>query len=152
MSILLALGSTCDDPFLDWVEAQEAKITTAATEGHGNVPMHDKSLPLKEVSRQHWAMLNPLLGEPGVACAFANVTLHNGLEAWRRLAGLINEGKTLLHNDLAQGHAPQGRGQHGWGRGRDRDMGHRHLSLPRGRRTAPARPPAEIDAHTDFAD
>ena len=51
------------DPLMDWVEAREAEITLAEINGHGSVPMHNESLSLKAVSRQLWAMLNPLVSD-----------------------------------------------------------------------------------------
>ena len=84
------------DPLLDWVERQEEPITDEALTSQGNVPMHDESLSLKEVSRQLWAMLQKLVVDTSVASAFANVPRHNGLEAWRILANPINEDKAIL--------------------------------------------------------
>ena len=88
------------DPLLDWVERQEEPITDEALTSQGNVPMHDESLSLKEVSRQLWAMLQKLVVDTSVASAFANVPRHNGLEAWRILANPINEDKAILQKDL----------------------------------------------------
>ena len=55
---------------------------------------------LREVSRQFWALLNPLVADTKVASGFANVDRHSGLEAWRQLAEPINEDKELVLKDL----------------------------------------------------
>ena len=44
--------------------------------------MVDAASSIKDVSRQLWALLNPLVAEDGHAAGmFANVPRHNGLEA-----------------------------------------------------------------------
>ena len=46
-------------------------------------------------------MLNPhLASDSHQAGMFANVQRHNGLEAWRRIAEPINEGKQHIRRDL----------------------------------------------------
>ena len=55
---------------------------------------------LREVSRQFWALLKPLIAESKIASTFANVDRHNGLEACRQLAEPINEDKELVHKDM----------------------------------------------------
>ena len=91
------------DPLLDWVEAQIEPITLgllANPPRDRNIPMVDAAT-LLEVSRQLWAMLNPLLsGDSDRATMFANVPRHNGIEAWRRLAEPINEDKAMVRRDL----------------------------------------------------
>ena len=67
----------------------------------GSIPMVDVSGNLVEVSRQFWAMLNPLLSSDSHQRGMcANVQRHNGLEAWRRIAEPINEDKTHVRRDL----------------------------------------------------
>ena len=56
--------------------------------------MVDAAGSLVEVSRQLWAMRNPLLiAVAGKATVFANVQRHNDIEAWRPLAEPINDDK-----------------------------------------------------------
>ena len=90
------------DPLLDWVEAQVEPITLdmlANPPRASSVPMLDAA-SLIEVSRQLWAMLNPLLsGDADKGTMFANVPRHNGIEAWRRLAEPINEDKAMVRRD-----------------------------------------------------
>ena len=64
------------------------------------MPDAERGSQLAEVSRQLWAMLNPLVKDTKVADLFANVPRHNGLEAWRQLAEPIIEDKELLQKDL----------------------------------------------------
>ena len=91
------------DPLLDWVEAQVEHITLdvlANPPRARNIPMVDAAT-LLEVSRQLWAMLNPLLSSDSEkATMFANVPRHNGIEAWRRLPEPINEDKAMVRRDL----------------------------------------------------
>ena len=92
------------DVILDWVESRTEEITEAdVTESGGSAPMIDIAGQgsLKEVSRQLWAMLNPLLvNNDTVKVMFANVPRHNGLEAWRRIYEPINEDNILIRKDL----------------------------------------------------
>ena len=63
--------------------------------------MVDQVATIREVARQLWALLNPLLAHDGSAKGvFANVPRHNGLEAWRRLSEPINEDNILIRKDL----------------------------------------------------
>ena len=64
------------------------------------VPMISEAPNLREVSRQLWALLRPLVHETAVASTFANVPRHNGLEAWRQLAEPINDDKQLVKKEL----------------------------------------------------
>ena len=66
------------------------EINDSTTSGQ-NVPMQDRTLSLKEVSRQLWALLRPLVVGTSVAGTFDNVERHNGLGAWRRLSLPIKE-------------------------------------------------------------
>ena len=67
---------------------------------NGNLPMINGAPTLKEVSRQFWALLNPLLADSSVSNSFCNVQRHNGLEAWRKLAEPINEDKMMAQKEL----------------------------------------------------
>ena len=50
---------------------------------------------------QLWALLSALVkGDDDARRTFANVTRHNGFEAWRRLAEPINNDKALLRKEL----------------------------------------------------
>ena len=63
--------------------------------------MVDVAGTFTEVSRQRWAMLNPLLaGDSHQSGMFANVERHNGIEACRRIAEPINEDKAHVRRDL----------------------------------------------------
>ena len=79
------------DVILDWVESRTEEITESdmiTSDAGGSAPMIDVAGQgsLKEVARQLWAMLSPLLVNNGtVTGMFANVPRHNGLEAWRRI-------------------------------------------------------------------
>ena len=84
-------GRTAEmDPLLDWVESRTEEIIDLdeiSTESGGSAPMVDQAQTIREVARQLWALLNPLLAHDGTAKGvFANVPRRNGLEAWRRLA------------------------------------------------------------------
>ena len=85
------------DVILDWVESRTEEITESdmiTSDAGGSAPMIDVAGQgsLKEVARQLWAMLNPLLVNNGtVKGMFANVQRHNGLKAWRRIYEPINE-------------------------------------------------------------
>ena len=55
----------------------------------------------KEVSRQLWAFLGPLVAnDANKTSTFKNVARHNGLEAWRQIALPINEDKILILQEL----------------------------------------------------
>ena len=70
-------------------------------DGRQNIPMVAAARTLTQVSRQLWAMLNPLLASDShQAGMFANVERHNELEAWRRIAEPINEDKAHVRRDL----------------------------------------------------
>ena len=86
------------DSILNWVARQSDEIDDDNLPE--DVPMVNKAPSLKEVSRQLWAMLNPLIKDSAVSTSFANVTRHHGLEAWRKLAEPVNEDKLLLRKDL----------------------------------------------------
>ena len=86
------------DALLNWVELQTEAIYVEKLPD--SAPMVDKAPSIKEVSRQLWALLNPLVKESTIGSMFANVPRHNGLEAWRQLAEPINEDKELLQKDL----------------------------------------------------
>ena len=88
------------DDLLNWVEARSEPIVLEVLTSADCVPMLKECPSLREVSRQLWALLNPLVAETRVADAFANVAKHNGLEAWRQLAEPVNEDKKLLQKDL----------------------------------------------------
>ena len=87
---------------LDWGESQLDPITSRALiESRCNLPVVDAAGKLTDVSRQLWAILNPLLAhDADKATMFANVERHNGLEVWRRLAEPINEDKAMVRRDL----------------------------------------------------
>ena len=86
------------DAVLDWIEQQSDQIDD--NKFGSNCPMVSNAPSLKEVSKQLWALLNPLVKDTPVAGTFANVTRHNGMEAWRKLAEPMNEDKQLLQKDL----------------------------------------------------
>ena len=86
------------DHFLNWVELQTEPIDPENL-GH-SAPVVSEAPSLREVSRQLWVLLRPLVQETSVAATFANVPRHNGLEAWRQLAEPIKEDKELLQKDL----------------------------------------------------
>ena len=55
----------------------------------------------KEVSRQLWAFLGPLVAnDANKTSTFKNVARHNGLEARRQIALPINEDKILILQEL----------------------------------------------------
>ena len=59
------------------------------------------ALSTKELSRQLWAFLGPLVaGDSKNASIYKSVQRHNGLEAWRTIAEPINEDKILILQDL----------------------------------------------------
>ena len=65
-----------------------------------DIPMVDVAGTLTEVSRQRWAMLNPLLaGDSHQSGMFANVERVNGIEACRWIAEPINEDKAHVRRD-----------------------------------------------------
>ena len=56
---------------------------------------------LKEVSRQLWAFLGPLVAnDSNKSSTFKNVVRHNGFEAWRQIALPIHEDKILILQEL----------------------------------------------------
>ena len=88
------------DALLEWVEMQEEPIDDSTMQGHGRLPMCVDGTSFKEISRQLWAFLNPLIAGTSMAVKFANVGRHNGLEAWRKVTEPINEDKQLVRKDL----------------------------------------------------
>ena len=88
------------DALLNWAEAQKDPIEVELIGASDCCPMLNKAPSLREVSRQLWAMLNPLVRDSKVADMFANVPRHNGLEAWRQLSEPVIEDKELLQKDL----------------------------------------------------
>ena len=90
------------DSLLDWVEAQTEPITESVLRGvgGGSFPMSDQTTSLIDVSKQFWALLNPLVFETSVESTFANCPRHNGLEAWRLLAEPINDDKIMVQKEL----------------------------------------------------
>ena len=80
------------DGVLDWAEAQTEPIASEPDRGNESFPMIHYALSAKELSRQLWAFLGSLVaGDSKSASIYNNVPRHNGLEAWRRIAELINE-------------------------------------------------------------
>ena len=54
-----------------------------------------------EASRQSWALFGSLVkDDTTVKRTFANVPRHNGIEAWRRIAELVNGDKVLVRKGL----------------------------------------------------
>ena len=88
------------DSLLNWIEGRVEPIVVEELGYDECVPMVSDAPSLKDVSRQLWAMLRPLVAETAVASNFANVPRHNGLEAWRQLAEPINEDKQLVQKEL----------------------------------------------------
>ena len=90
------------DHVLDWVERQTVEIPMVPDQRVGDFPMfvHCPAEP-REVSRQLWAFLGPLVaGDGHKTSTFKNVARHNGLEAWRQIALPINEDKVLILQEL----------------------------------------------------
>ena len=88
------------DALLNWTEVQTESIDVELVGASDCCPMLNRAPSLREVSRQLWAMLNPLVKDTTVADVFANVPRHNGLEAWRQLSEPVIEDKELLQKDL----------------------------------------------------
>ena len=88
------------DALLNWAETQSEAIDVELIGHSDHCPMLNRAPSLREVSRQLWAMLNPLVKDSKVADVFANVPRHNGLEAWRQLSEPVLEDKELLQKDL----------------------------------------------------
>ena len=88
------------DALLNWAETCTESIDVELIGVSDCCPMLNKAPSLREVSRQLWAMLNPLVKDTAVADVFANVPRHNGLEAWRQLSEPVIEDKELLQKDL----------------------------------------------------
>ena len=88
------------DTLLNWAEAQKDPIDPELIGYSDCCPMLNRAPSLREVSRQLWAMLNPLVKDSKVSDMFANVPRHNGLEAWRQLSEPVIEDKELLQKDL----------------------------------------------------
>lgn len=65
-------------PLLEWVERQEQPITNETLTGSGNIPAIDAAPSLREVSRQMWALLSPLVKDTDVESKFANIPRHKG--------------------------------------------------------------------------
>ena len=86
------------DRALMWVEKQQSEIPRDPS-GCAALPAID--LDYREVSRQHWAFLGPLVsGNPVVNGVLEKFDRHNGLEAWRRIAEPINDDKQLILQEL----------------------------------------------------
>ena len=96
------LAGRCEeiDGVLNWAELQTEAITVESMAKKQNLPMLNECPNMKELSRQLWALLNPLIADSKVQATFDNVPRHNGLEAWRQLAEPINEDKQLVVKDL----------------------------------------------------
>ena len=63
--------------------------------------MDQGPVPPKEISRQLWAFLSPLVAnDASKDSTFKNVALHNGLEALRQIALPINEDKIFILQEL----------------------------------------------------
>ena len=89
------------DYLLTWIEGQEAEIDVEEVEASGSAPMIVDAPSLKEVARQLWAFLGPLVKHDStVNGIFANVPRHNGLEGWRRIAAPINEDKAMVRRSF----------------------------------------------------
>ena len=98
----LAGRSSDLDLILAWAEAQTSEIATVPNCGMHDFPMFDQ-IPVepKELSRQLWAFLGPLIAaDPNKVSSFKNVERHNGFEAWRQIAMPINEDKILILQEL----------------------------------------------------
>ena len=83
------------DAILNWTETQTSGIPQAPNCGSEEFPMFDQ-IPVepKEVSRQLWAFLGPLVAnDSNKTSTFKNVARHNSFEAWRQIAMPINEDK-----------------------------------------------------------
>ena len=86
------------DRVLMWVERQTSEIPRDPS-GCKELPAID--LDYREVSRQLWAFLGPLVsGNPVVNGVCENIDRHNGLEAWRQVAEPINDDKQLILQEL----------------------------------------------------
>jgi hypothetical protein len=96
------LAGRCEeiDGVLNWVELQTEPITNDTLLHAQSLPMLNECPSMRELSRQLWALLNPLLADSKIEATFANVPRHNGLEGWRQLAEPINEDKELVVKDL----------------------------------------------------
>ena len=78
-----------------WVEKQQAEIPKDLSCVSG-LPMINCA-EYREVSRQLWAFLGPLVASNAVVNGvFENVDRHNGLEGWRRIAEPIHDNKSLI--------------------------------------------------------
>ena len=89
------------DALLTWIEQQEDPIDDKLLDHGGSAPMINAAPSIREVSRQLWALLNPLVKDAAtVATTFANVPRHNGIEGWRRIAEPVNEDKLLIQKEL----------------------------------------------------
>ena len=95
-------GRSADiDGVLDWAEGQSTEIPMVPDQRPGQFPMIDIPAPAKEISRQLWAFLSPLVANDASRdSTFKNVARHNGLEAWRQIALPINEDKILILQEL----------------------------------------------------
>ena len=84
-------GRTDELDALDWAETQTEPIVSEPDRGGGSFPMISHAPSSKELSRQPWAFLGPLVaGDSKNASIYKNVPTHNGLGAWRRIAELVN--------------------------------------------------------------
>ena len=91
-------GRTCDpDKLFDFFEAKDEEILN----GDAGL-MLDIPATHVELSRQLWALITAGLVKEhaGAKRDFSNVPRQDGFEAWRKLAGPINEDKMLIRKDL----------------------------------------------------
>ena len=86
------------DGVWDWVEKQTCVITESDL---SRIPLEVNDMSViestpKEVSRQLWALLAGLVGNHAeTMLMFRNIERHNGVEAWRRIAEPITQGRDL---------------------------------------------------------
>ena len=122
------------DRVLMWVEKQQSEIPRDPS-GCTALPAID--LDYREVSRQLWAFLGPLVsGNSVVNGVFENVDRHNGLEAWRRIAEPINDDKQLILQELLAPVTEPARGAQPRGVCRSAGLlGHEHRAVQGGGRT-----------------
>ena len=87
------------DSLILWIESQDDEIDDDCD--IGSAPMISHAPSLKEVSKQLWAFLQPLVKhDSSVSGTFANCLRHNGFEVWRRIAEPINEDKAMVRRHL----------------------------------------------------
>jgi hypothetical protein len=90
------------DAVLAWAESQQSVIQLIPDQDGGTFPMlSDCGAEPKEISRQLWAFLGPLVAsDVSKTSIYKNVARHNGLEAWRKIAEPINDDKAMLLQKL----------------------------------------------------